>query len=209
MEPTREEITIWIKDALAKSGATPSAMARHAGLATTTITRFLNDPNSPMLSLRSLAKIAHAAGIGHIPGSPTITPPLLGLSESEGQPFIPNAAESRLDRAIKALLNQRNAADPWVLQTRAVDALGYLEGDIVIVDLNRKPVAGDVVCAQSYNWEKAKAETIFRVYEPPYLVAATLDTALAITLRKPLLVDNDRVIIKGVITDELRSIVAA
>jgi transcriptional regulator with XRE-family HTH domain len=209
MEPTRDEIASWIKEVLAKTGDTPSALARKAGLATTTITRFLNDPGSPMLSLRSMAKIAHVAGVATVPGAPSASPPSVGFAEAEGEPFHVTNADTPVDRAIRALISQRNAADPWILRTRAIEALGYLVGDIVIVDLNCKPISGDAVCAQSYNWEKGQAITIFRIYEPPYLVAATLDTALSAALRKPLLVDNDRVIIKGVITDELRSRAAA
>jgi hypothetical protein len=210
MTPTRDEITIWIREVLLKTGDTPSGLARKAGLATTTITRFLNDPDAPMLSLRSMAKIGHIAGMPMIPGTPSMASAnLIGFAEAEGEPYRRAEGSNAIDRAVLALIDGRNAADPWLLRTRAIEALGYLAGDVVIVDLNRKPLAGDVVCAQSYNWEKAQAETIFRVYEPPYLVAATMDTALAVTLRKPLLVDNDRVIIKGVITDELRSREAA
>ena len=72
--------------------------------------------------------------------------------------------------------------------------------DIVIVSLNEPPKPGSVICAQSYRWSEGRAETIFRIYEPPYIVAATRDT----TLRRPMLVDNDRVIIKGVVIAQLR-----
>jgi hypothetical protein len=56
------------------------------------------------------------------------------------------------------------------------------------------------VCAQLYRWSEGRADTVFRLYEPPYLVAMTRDAEL----RKPALVDNDRVIIKGVVILTLR-----
>jgi SOS-response transcriptional repressor LexA len=78
---------------------------------------------------------------------------------------------------------------------------GYMPGDILIVDLNAEPERGDCVCAQLYRWQVGTAETIFRIYEEPYLLAATRHP----DLRKPLLVDNDRVVIKGVVTEILRA----
>lgn len=204
MEPTREEIRQWLEAALKKTNETPSALARRAGLATTTLTRFLNDPHAPMLTLRSLAKVAHAADIQPL-GLPQkkIVPSAGYLSESEAEPYR-FGDEGTLDLAIKALIGDRTAADPWLIKTRSLDLAGLLPGDIVIVDLNERAVSGDVVCAQAYQWEKSLAETVFRLYEPPYLVAATSDAALAASLRKPLLVDHDAIIIKGVVIDALR-----
>jgi len=43
-------------------------------------------------------------------------------------------------------------------------------------------------------------DTVFRIYEPPYLIAATTLSHY----RRPLLVDNDRVTITGVVTDLIR-----
>lgn len=200
MEPTRDEIRAWLNSVLTKTGDTPSALARRAGLATTTLTRFLNDPAAPMLQLRSIAKIAHVAGVQPIgvPAFSQSNTPARGMTEPEGLPIIDT--EDQLAEVLRLLVGGRNAADPWRLTTRALEEAGYLPGDIIIVDLNRLPVAGDVVCAQAYKWAEGKAETVFRLFEPPYLVAASRDLAL----RRPLLVDNNQVIIKGVVTEMLR-----
>lgn len=45
-----------------------------------------------------------------------------------------------------------------------------------------------------------RAETIFRLYEDPFLVAATLDKGLM----KPHLIDNDRVVVRGVVIASFR-----
>lgn len=203
MDIARDEIRAWVERALEKTGETPSALARRAGLATTTLTRFLNDPNSPMLGLRSLAKIAHVAGI-EAPIGVGKADQQQGMSEPEATPYLPTP-ETPLAAAIAALLGRRNAADPWLLTTRAIEQRGYMPGDVVIVDLNAKPESGSVVCAQVYEWAKGSAETVFRVYEPPYLVAACADAQLATALRRPLIGDNDRVVIKGVVTEALRA----
>lgn len=196
MEPTRDDLKAWLQRALDKTGETPSGLARRAGLATTTLTRFLNDPAAPMLQLRSVAKIAHVAQLPAI-GLPVTTPPH-GMAESEG---VPLGDAGGLAAAIANLIGARNAADPWTLRTHALEDAGYMPGDIVIVDLNATPQPGCAVCAQIYRWNESKADTIFRLYEPPYLVAASRDPAL----RKPWLVDNNQVVIKGVVTESLRA----
>jgi hypothetical protein len=205
-EPSKEELRTWLSDVLARTGETPSGLARRAGLATTTLTRFLNDPDANMLGMRSVAKIAHVAGIqpAGVPRLAASNGPARGMAEDEAAPYVAEAVGDPTTRAIEALIAGRNATDPWVLRTRALEAAGYLPGDIVIVDLNRPPQARDIVCAQDYRWNEGKAETVFRIYEPPYLVAACHDLELQEKLRRPLVVDNDRVIIKGVVTDLLR-----
>ncbi len=207
MEPTRDEIKAWLQSVLGKTGDTPSGLARKAGLATTTLTRFLNDPGAPMLQLRSIAKIAHVANIQPLgmPSAADAGRPLAGeratggFAENEAEPM--KGGAGMLGEAVRILLSGRNAADPWRLCTRALEVAGYLPGDIVVVDLNRPAKAGDVVCAQAYRWAEGKADTVFRIYEPPYLIASSWDPAF----RKPLLVDNNQVIIKGVVTEMLRA----
>lgn len=204
MEPTRDEIIAWLQAILARTGETPSALARRAGLATTTLTRFLNDPDADMLGLRSIAKIAHVAGAVPIGAPMPGAPRSMGLAEGDALPYADYPQKSASEPAVAALIAGRNAVDPWVLRSAALAAVGYLAGDILIVELNRLPAAGNVVCAQVYNWAARTAETVFRLYEPPFLVAQPIDPALAASLRRPLVVDNDRVVIRGVVTASLR-----
>jgi transcriptional regulator with XRE-family HTH domain len=197
MEPSRDEIRRWIRDILSQSGETPTALARKAGIASTTLTRFLNEQDKTVLSFRSIAKIAHAAGV-----------PPIGLNPATSAGFVEDAVPydaseagvKSYTAAIEALIGERQAASPWIMQSYALEGAGYMPSDVLIVDLNRKPEAGDAVCAQVYQWSQGKAETLFRIFEPPYLVAASHNPSI----RKPLLVDNDRVIIKGVVTEMLR-----
>ncbi len=207
MEPDRDQIKLWLKEILAESGETATSWAKRAGIAQSTLTRFLNSDEAPMIGMRSLSKLAHAARrslpIGPSP-STNARLPVSPFSDRDGEPYKPGDHEARLARAISALIGGRTACDAWELKTRALEAVGYWSGDIVIVDLHAKPVPGSIVCAQHFNWTRNATETVFRVYEPPYLVAATLDPALAAQLRKPLLVDNDHVLIKGVVTDAIR-----
>lgn len=207
MHLDHDELRTWLRRVLEHTGDTPTSLARKAGVAQSTLTRFLNSDDAPLLSTRSISKIAHAAnynppGIAHGPSAAVraITH-VSGLQEAEAAPYKHGgASQSQLDGVIAAILAGRNATDPWVLRSAALVDAGYLPGDILFVDLSRKPEDGDLVCAQVYKWSKGTAETVFRFYDPPYLVAATSSR----DLRRPLLVDNDRVIIKGVVTESLR-----
>jgi len=207
MEPSRAQIISWLKTIMAERQEKPTAWARRAGIAQSTLTRFLANDDAPMLSTRTLSKLAHAANTTPpfeiLPSSsPPVSRPA-GLEDAEGHHYTA-PEDSNLERAILALIGDRETADPWELNTWALSQLGYVPGDIVIVDLGRKAEPGDIVCAQDHQWGRGRTATIFRLYEPPYLVAATTRPELADRLRKPLLVDNDRVIIMGVVTDSVR-----
>jgi len=201
----------WLRDVLKDTGWRPSRLAKEAGVAKTTILRFLDaeadDPH--VLRPDTVGKIASAAGVApptgsaDVPGLPRR--PARGLRD-DGVPFraadYPYGAE--IDAAIRVLKGTRNAADGWVLKTSAIELEGYLPGDVVIVDLGRTPQAGDLVCAQVYDKAGKAIETAFRFYEPPYLVAASRDRAL----RKPLVVDNEHVVIMGVVTHRVSKVAA-
>jgi transcriptional regulator with XRE-family HTH domain len=200
MEPSRTDIQAWLNSVLGQTKLSPTALASKAGVAQSTITRFLNSPDAPMISLRTLAKIAHAAHVAPI-GPASLSPARAPhLAEQEAVPY---RAQSNgpLAPILTLLATQHRAVDPWLLQTDALELAGYLRGDVLLVDLNAQPHAGDIVCAQLYRWSEGRAETVFRLFEPPYLVAMTRDPEM----RKPALVDNDRVIVKGVVILTLRA----
>jgi hypothetical protein len=167
------------------------------GIAPSTLTRLLNAPEGSTATLHALTlrKLQDYSGIPPpFGGDPSASQGYRGFGE-DAVPFDAKGADPAVSAALKALIGGRKAADPWTIRTRALERIGYLPGDIVIVDLGRRPEAGDAVCAQVYDWRRADAETVMRLYEPPYLVAASLDEGL----RRPLVVDNERVIIKGVV----------
>lgn len=202
MEPTREEQRHWLRHAVERYGKTPTELARAAGVASSTLTRLLNnDDDKTVLSFRTISKVAHAAGVAPLMGGPDGTSPP-GFSEEEAMPLEMEKSKwpHRIRLAINALIVGRDAAAPWEMKSNALEHAGVLAGDILIVDLNQLPEAGKIVCAQAYDWHRGKAETLFRIYEPPYLVAATSSPAF----RKVRLVDNDSVVIKGTVTDILR-----
>ena len=102
---------------------------------------------------------------------------------------------------VRAVVGDSNSITAYRLESRALECAGFQPGDTMIVDLNAGPQPGDVVCAQIYDYARALADTVFRVYEPPYLVSATFDARL----RRPLVLDQHLVDIKGVVVASLRA----
>jgi transcriptional regulator with XRE-family HTH domain len=81
---TREAMRAWVRSAITATGLSDWAFAARAGLATSTITRFLNQPVKHLLSARTLSKISAAAD-APVPGE------LLSASVQE---------RSEIDRAL-------------------------------------------------------------------------------------------------------------
>lgn len=188
----------YLETVRARSGLSYSEIGRRAGVSPTTVTRFMNGEGEGTLATLTISQIADAVGVPATGAA--LGTAMDGVAESEAEPYLASASHSPTEQAIEALRRGRNAADPWVLRTRALEDAGYLPGDLVIVDLNATAIAGDAVCAQVYDWDKMRAETVFRIFEEPYLVGASRDPAF----RKPMLVDGKSVIIKGVVTELLR-----
>ena len=202
MKPGKDEQVAWVRAILAHLGITATELARRAKLAPSTLQRPLAEPDSPaMLSGRTLEAISQVAGFRpfEFPARPR------GFGESEAEPFQPDPAAAQLLRAVKELCAGRNGRDPWVMKGYTLELQGILPGDIMIVDLNQHPRPGDVVCAQVYDWSRSRADTLMRVYNPPYLMANGIREGL----HKPILIDGQDVVVKGVVDAVLRPRAAA
>ncbi len=188
---------------LDRTGWTQTELASRAGLDPSTLSRFLSgNRHGHALRASTIRKIEMISGIATAanPGAraaDTSAPP--GFAEPEAVP-LDMSAETPLAAVIAALMRGRANLDAWTLKSRALESAGYRPGDILLVGLNETPVVGDVVCAQVYDWTIGRAETVFRLFQPPYLIAATADPALL----RPHVVDNSRVVIKGVVLSSLR-----
>ena len=186
----------YLKRVLEHTQMKPTPLAKAAGLAASTLTRVLDENSTKTFSARTISKLQKCSGIPmHFGGDPSAPSGLRGLAEDAVR-FDAESADPTVSAAITALIGSRQAAVPWTIRTRALECLGYLPGDIVIVDLGRRPARGDVVCAEVYNLGRRDAETVMRIYEPPILAAASFDEQV---LRRPLMVDDARVTIKGVV----------
>lgn len=204
-----DEHKAYVERVMQRTGWDQTEVARRAGLDPSTLSLFLKEVDEGRnLSAQSLRKIEQASGIlfGPVPVMPRgQAKPGNGFAEAEATPYVGAGNGNGLNPAIQALLMGKNTADPWVLRSRALETMGYRIGDVLIVDLAIAPKPGDVVCAQIYDWNKGHAETLFRLYQPPCLVAATSDEKLL----RPFIVDDQAVTIKGVVVASFRERLAA
>ena len=192
----------YLRDTLKELGIKPSAMARAIELAPSTFTRFMKEPDSSekTLSARTMSKVEQLRQANSDSIVPTSAQAAWQSFHEEAVQFIAEGvADADFLKALQALIADRPGIDPWTLRTRSLELEGFMPGDIVLVDLNASPRPGDAVCAQVYDRGHTKAETVMRVFQNAgpvnLLVTRTMDPHPA----KPLVVDNDRVLIRGVL----------
>lgn len=172
-------------------------LARRTKVNPSTFAKFRNDPdNKAMLEDATVSRIEEATGIKAYELS--ISGKARGLADQESSRYDAEPLQS-LDGAVAALKAGRNGVDPWILRSRCLENVGYMPGDVMMVDLNAKPEPGDVVCAQVYD-RTGRADTVFRIFEDPFLIASTMEASLM----KPLLIDNDRIVVRGVVIASFR-----
>lgn len=188
----------WLEDLLHRLGLTATELARRAELNPSTLTRFLNDASERghTLTFRSVRKIEQA--VARLENQP-VRRSSTGFSETEGTPYDAETFKDGLAHAVAALTSGRNAVDAWKVGTGALCDLGIDPGDVLIVDMNEPPRSGDIVCAQVYDLPLGGARTVFRLWEPPYLLSGSLEPGR----RKPILVDDEKAVIRGVVVSTL------
>lgn len=186
-------IRAWLEEVLAKTGMRPTPLAKAAGLAPSTLLRALDPEHPGSLERRSIDKIVQTF---HVPPPMfyrETTPPQRGPTFKEPEVVVIE------DEDVGLTASEGQAI--WLVRTRAIELVGYLPGDIILVDSRVPPVGRDVVVAQVADHSLDAAETVIRIYDPPYLLTETSDPSAR---RKPLLVDNDRVLIWGAVIKMIR-----
>lgn len=193
----RERHKAWLADLAERQSLTLTAIARAAGLDQSALTRFMNDDErGATLDSLTIAAVMEATG-APAPFEQAGTPTANGLAEREAEPYRPTPTELAMAPAGAEHL-------AWfILKARTLEYEGYRPGDRMIVDINRSPNPGDIVCAQFYNWQKPQdTQTVFRLYEPPSLLTAgPVDNN-----RRARLIDGENVIVKGVLRAMVRLI---
>lgn len=191
----------WLQRVLSERGIKPTPLARELGIAATTLTRKLNDPDDTAilsdLIIKRIADHLRVPAPNFMDDRPSA---VSGFSESEAEPFDMTLAAGATHSLFGTLLASSKTITPWRLSSRALEYVGYMPGDILLVDPNVDPREGDVVCAQLYDWaDFAKTRTVFRVYTPPFLVAAGPGNEFL----APSLIDRN-VGVKGVVVSSIR-----
>lgn len=203
----RAQQLAWIDDILAVTGWSPTELARRSHVDQTTITRFKKDQvltagvwvtNTGTLSARTVAKVAEATGWD------AYVHPELGnrrqpaaAGDIERLPVTGEILANDIEAGVRGIIAGRNAAFPYLVKNRALETAGVLPGDIAVIDQNETPRRGDVVMANIDHSRipgQPRGETVLRVYEQPFLVAATFDP----TSLRPLSLHDEHIAIMGV-----------
>ena len=196
MSEVKDEQIAWVRAVMAHLGLTSAnQLAQRADVDPSLIQKPLNPNYKGKFGVETLAKIGKAANLRpmEFPG---------GFSDVEAEPFVfeeTDAISQNFDRAVRELTRGRNGRDAWTARSTALVNEGIRPGDVMIVDQNMSAQPKDVVCAQIYDWPSMRAETVFRVYEPPFLLTASSQGTT-----RPLMVDGDKILIRGVVDAVLR-----
>lgn len=197
MNELQDHVRAWLKRILDETGLSASALARKIGTSTTTITRLLNDPtHKAVLSHRTIDAIVRVTGLSG--PYPSRIERLVQKEDIDAIMLPKETGDTRVDDAIRYLCQTESALVPWRLNTHALEGLGYLPGDVMIVDMNATAETGDVVVAQLY---AQNTRTVFRQYVKPFLTAEACDRVA----RQPILVDEMNAQIRGVVVATFRS----
>lgn len=206
MQDAKQEQLEWVKAVMDHLGVrSKNALAVIAGVEPSLIQKPFNPNYKGKFGADTLKKIADAAHLRvmEFPGRPG------GLGEGDASPFVYNESENTLernfDRAVRELTAGRNGRDAWVMGNHSLELSGVMPGDVLIVDMNLAPRPRDIVCAQLYDNARGRADTVFRIYDPPFLLV----NSIRLGPHKGLMVDNDQIAIRGVVDAVLRRRTAA
>lgn len=182
----RETIRAWLLALAKKHGVSPRQVATQSKIAPSTVYRALEQDGDFVMSTTIMAKISKQFGEPMPTGMTGAAGAARGFSETDVIDFVgslPELPEKAEDNHYR------------VRVTSDVLNLEHIRpGDILDFDMTLEPRAGDIVVAQHYQLHRQGAETVLRVYQPPYLLSRSSNPAID---PRPMLVDNERVVIMG------------
>lgn len=191
----------WLEAIRQETGWNWSELARRVDRTPQLFSKFRNDPeNRAVLDTRTVEAIAAVSPIPHYQNRRGTMPD--GFDEGESEPFAGDP-DQLVQKAVETMLEAGKQLQAWTLKTNAIENAGYRSGDVLIVDIGATPREGDIVCAQIYD-QRGGAETAFRIYHKPFLVAASN----AARFLAPRMIDA-RVDLRGVVIGSLRGRLSA
>lgn len=201
MAQDQRETKDWIKAVASHMGLSPSQLALNSRMAASTLTRWLNDKSNTVgISQSSLEKVASYSGFrpgqypGRLRGNSLAEPDTLPLEQD-------NAPHPEwVKAAVASAKAGKNGIEAWVMKGAALDGMGILPGDVVIVDHNRRPKAGDVVIAQILDYSTDTTETVMRLWQPPFIMMHSI----RLGPQRPEHVDEERITIHGTMIGAIR-----
>jgi len=185
----------YLKHVMRETGLSLSAVAKNAGLSSTTLTRPMNDPDhSFILKRATLEKVEAAFNIPYLPFMAQGRTSKGSTQTEDGSEILPTDQAYTLQKPQSDQGLSEPAVAPWrprdtdfgkkILNYLAPDArtpagyrlgiaiphLNYEAGTILVVDLNGAPKPGDTVIANKIDFDTGGAETLIGRFAPPYIV---------------------------------------
>lgn len=174
---TDDEFRQHVADRVAALGVSPEVISERAGLNKSFVRQMMGGKGNPSRS--NLLKLATALEwsvmdlLGQEPATPAIPYQQQGMSEAEAI-FIPEPELTDTDMRM-ARMYPLGRADIMLVGSQSLLLRGYIPGDRILIDMNRKPSPGDAVVVQLYDDSTGTAETLLRIYKPPVLLPASAD----------------------------------
>lgn len=185
----------WLSNLEGARGITATELARGAELDPSTLTRFKKD-TTRLLSTLTMRQLSSRWDF-------PLTPDVGGVVDAgmfeEATPYKSPATASEMVAALNALRFGRNNCDAWTVNSRSLEAVGILPGDVVLVDLSAEPRDGDAVLAQVYDFDRMKAKTVWRRFRQSGDLRLLVSASFEAEPEPPLLVNGRDVAIKGVV----------
>ncbi|MDH7785058.1 hypothetical protein QBD01_001058 [Ochrobactrum sp. 19YEA23] len=199
MSKNQRDTKAWIKAVADHLSLSPSRLALNSGSAASTVTRYLNDTSGTIgITQSTLEKIALYSGVPvhRLPGGDRHNPAADVIPLQDHSDPLPEW----VGKAAAAIVDGKNGRDAWYVQGWALDLKGILPGDILVVDRQMRPKAGDVVLVRITDFTSGESEDVIRVYDMPFV----LTHSAKLGIQKPLVVDDEKVAIVGVSIGTIR-----
>ncbi|MGN8170466.1 helix-turn-helix domain-containing protein [Agrobacterium sp. 22117] len=191
---TREQIRDWLQSIMTERNMSPIELAKFAGVSPTTVYRAIDVNSEFTTTTKTLEKIATA--VGRQPPGPTY------LDADHIKPWNSVSGLEAVDvpngLILPAALDHHFQA--YRILDRSLELEGYLPGDIVVIDEDVAPSAGDIVCVDLSGQRPGGSSRVLRLFEPPYLMSRSIDRRIE---PAPILLDRS-VEIRGTATAMLR-----
>lgn len=190
----------WFKAQQKRVGVTALDIAKARGLSRVNVSHILTGRQQMSLDWAKafaqvlqvpLATVLEKAGATDPVTAQTL---VAGFTDSDAAAWIPaSLAEGAPVRSVAEALGQRPGVDVWRVKSQAMALAGLIQGDWFLLDTHQSERVrpGDLVVAQIYS--RTGATTVLRRFEPPVLVAASVDPAEG----RVHVVDGVNVVIRG------------
>lgn len=205
--------TDWFKSRQREKRVTATMIAERVGRDRTAVSKILSGDQRMSLEWarafaaaldEPLAEILKRAGVSD---ETEVRQLRAGFNEGDAEPYTVASSGLRQADPVAGALGARPGVDVWTVRSSALSLIGYIPGDLVLVDTLAagRAKAGDIVIAQVYDWQTGGATTVLRRFEPPVLVAASPNPADF----RVHVVDGQNVVIRGTVTASWRRAGAA